>query len=499
MLKFCLSTVFVFAVIFQAYAPPAYATSADLMMTQIQAGGAGAATEELIVLYNNGSEPVDITHYCVTNKSDVAFACFDFLVPGERLMLPSNQFATIASSSLLLSLGSLEVTLTYEPTNQSSGSITGSSDTISLINPTGEVVDQHSWTSSIIGGMLFARNSIPEWPPYYFDTDMADDWTIQSPQFIPDDQTVIEAEVLEDLCSNIEGEQYLLPDGMEVNELGECTEIIVIPPLVVMITELLPNVSGADDGNEFIELYNPNNVAVNLSDYLLEVGMEFEYQFCLPDELLEPGAYRTLFNSEVAFTLRNTTSQARIVTQAGEPVFTVPFYVHPKDDESWALVGDEWMYTNQPTPTQENKVNTPEEEPEQTATSGTTLKPCNANQYRSPETNRCRLIQTPTVPKPCEPDQERNPETNRCRKIAVATTPTPCEEGKERHPETNRCRTVVQTPEADYAVLGAETKSSPSMWYVWFVIAGVVVALLIYAAWEWRSDVRRIIMRLRRK
>ena len=88
----------------------------------------------------------------------------------------------------------------------------------------------------------------------------------------------------------------------------------------------------------------------------------------------------------------------------------------------------------------------------------------------------------------CKADEERNPDTNRCRKIATSSVPAPCKEGQERNPDTNRCRTITKMPNADYAVLGAETKNSGN-WYAVAAISGVMILALGYAIWEWHDEI----------
>jgi hypothetical protein len=501
MLKYVRYILIVVAVIVSlAYAPRTYAASADLMLVQIQAGGVAAATQELIVLYNNSPDPVDVTDYCLLNKNGHEITCLTTSASDEARYLPGWSFAVAASSSFVTFTGLPPQTFTsiFEPLSQSSGSIIGSSDSISLINKSGDVVDRHSWTTSISGGMLFARSSVPEYPPYFFDTDSAGDWSVQSPQFIPDDQTYLEIVELPDLCPNIEGEQFTLPDDSVIDEAGDCVAVAPVNELVAQLylTELLPNAAGSDTGAEFIEVYNPNDHPVNLADYILFVGPQFEKQFTLPDRTIAAGSYYALSNSEARYSLLNTSSRAQL--QVGQQVISeTPAYQNPKDDAAWALFEGTWQYVAKSTPSAANTVGPAvAASPVKPPTSN--FKPCASNQYRSPETNRCRLIAANTSnPKPCAANQERNPATNRCRLIARNTGPTPCKEGQERNPETNRCRMVKGVPDADYAVLGAETAQDDNGWYAWIAVGLAVVAALVYAAWEWRREVGRFFSRLR--
>lgn len=468
-----------------AYAPPTYAASASIVITHIQAGGAGAALEEMIILFNNSEEDVDITGWCLSNKSDVAFACFAQSNSNEQLILPAGKFASAVSTAQAMLLSPIEFSVVFQPTNMSSGSITGSADSINLIAADQTIIDTHSWGTSLVGGMLYERKFETTDPLHYLDTDSASDWAVASPSFVPDDE-VVRLEGVVDVCSNLIGFQDEVPDGL-VSVDGECRE----PILPLIITELLPNATGSDTGKEFIELYNPNDSDVLLDGYTLLIQ---DRVYTLPTNThLAPHAYVSFSNVDLGYSLLNSTSLV-MLRYGGELIDQTDAYVDPGEDEAWALINQIWQYTNQPTPGTENLVSV--REVSSATQTATTLKPCAANQYRSLETNRCRLIQSPSnEPAPCNEDQYRNPETGRCKRVAVAEEPTPCKEGQERNPETNRCRTVKEITEADYEVLGTET-TTDSNGYIWWVVGIVVVLALGYGVWEWRYEIKKFVKRV---
>ena len=500
---------------------PAYATSATVLITHIQAGASGAATQEFIVIYNASLEDVEITGWCLENKKDAIVACFDD-PDGWLVFLPAGKYAVAASSSFAATVPVGSVTTVYDPASQNSGSITGSSDTITLLDRDKGIVDDYSWMAPLAGGDQLERRQSdalvnqgeeeplvidepdePEEqgepaPAVYQDTDAPEDWSVVSSYLPPVNQVRREDPGLVDMCESLEGMQVTVPLGMEIDELGVCVERVVMQ---LVVSELLPNASGSDIGHEFIEIYNPNDVAVALAPYRLLVGPAYEKSYEFPaGAAIAAGAYISFSNSAIPFTLLNTTSRLALALEDGTVLSEVPAYDTPKDDESWALIGDDWIYTNSPTPNSANTASQEVTAPE--ATSGSTLKPCADNQYRSSETNRCRLIATQsTQPKPCNADQERNAETNRCRKIVTATAPKPCKEGQERNLTTNRCRTVVKMTTVDYGVLGAETKTGGN-WYVLAAIGGVLLVALGYAVWEWHIELagffKKVTTRLQR-
>jgi len=476
-----------------AFVSPAHAASANLVLTQIQAGGVGAATQELVVVYNNSATDVDITDWCLKNKSNVKFACVASGSADKAQFLPAYKFVVIGSSALASFL-QVPFTLTYSSTNQSSGAIVGSSDTISLIDAAGAVIDSQSWTTGITSGMLFARKVASNAPFTYLDTDQPSDWQIQSPQFIPDNGMELrDVETPFDACSNIDGIQSEVPSGYDVDGDGVCQ--FTPPPL--LITELLPNAAGTDAGHEFIELYNPNDHAVDLASYLLWVGPDLGASFQFPSGASIPAnSYASFTNTDIAYSLLNSSSRVRITTTDGTVVDETPGYQDPGDNESWALIDGTWQYTDQPTPGIVNLAMGDDPIEQADVASTPTLKPCAANQYRSPDTNRCRLVATaPGTVTPCKDGQYRSEETNRCRNIAADVGPAPCAEGQERNPDTNRCRTTKTISNADYGTLKTQT-SHDNTGYLWLAVGALGLLVVSYGVWEWRYELGKLWSRL---
>ena len=477
-----------------------HAVSADIVLTHIQPGIANGATKEYVILYNNTIGATDITNWCLRNKSDAVFACFTPEVDNQRAWLPPHSYAVVVSAPYLETLppGMLP-SISYAPTNQSSGAIVGSGDTVSLIDQSGVVVDAFSWSGAQIMSMLYARKTVPLVPTVYQDTDSPQEWTtmVWSTTKVPADQLLWRAaEVEQDVCINIEGIQATVPDDMSGNE-GICEPLPPILAPTILITEVMPNPSGSDTENEFIELYNYGEEPISLKGYMLRYGASADKRLILTNELwIDAQSYLVMKNVGGSFTLPNTAGIVKIETTDGFVVSEAPAYANAKDDQSWALFDGFWRYTKIPTPGYANN------EQVNSVSGAVTVvslpRPCAANQYRHPETQRCRLLATTTsVQTACRPDQYRSVETGRCRNVALATTPTPCKEGQQRSPETNRCRAVRALTTTNYGVLRAEEKSQPDQWYVYAVIGAVLAALLAYALWEWRVEMRGFLKKLR--
>lgn len=338
-----------------------------------------------------------------------------------------------------------------------------------------------------------------------------------------------------DLCLNLEGTQAALPEGYE--SFGERQCDVIIPAHKLLITELLPNPSGGDAGNEFIEFYNADIEPILLRNYRLVVG---DKAYSLPDQTIMPGQYVTVSDADLGGSLPNTTGlPIWLLTLRGIEVDQVPVYMNARDDVSWAMVDGKWQYTHEVTPGEENvllaslpcqlgymrdevtnrcrKIETANEaipgpcregqyRSEETGRCrnlavALSLAPCKEGQYRSEETNRCRSFATlaASTLKPCADDQFRNPLTNRCKRIASSedVALADCGEGRERNPVTNRCRNVVSavTPTAAFPV--EPVKDTAAAFAGWWALGGAGVLALVYAGWEWRREVAALIGRIR--
>ena len=478
---------------------PTHASSAQsVIIRYVQASGAGGAKEELVVLHNNSSVEVEITDWCLSNKSQILFACFVSQhddMPGEliRSFLPPYGDITIASEEFSVRANAMlgPLSLIYPVTNQSSGSIVNGGDTVQLINSQGEVIDENAWTSSIPAGKAWSRVLLLPTPAVYAATGNTSDWVV-GPQAEPPDN------MLEQRFELVEPPEPTDPVDPVEGEPG-----IPLDVAVPILTEILPNPAGSDTGSEFIELYNPSATdSVVLSNFKLRIGTDSPKWYEFPDgAIIQPMQYLALYNRDLDFTLLNTTSAIQLFygdIEAGDAVA----YSSPKDDQAWALLGDTWQYTSIATPAAENRVVIAEITAADDDDAPTVQKPCASNQFRNPETGRCKLIAAAeSTQTPCKEGQERNAETNRCRSIAAAqSTQAPCKEGQERNPETNRCRNIVKMSSADHAVKGVQTQAGnqPS-WYYIGAIALIIAAILAYAVWEWRQELKDVWLRLRRR
>lgn len=498
----------------------ARAVSADILITKVQAGGASgltkAAMQEYIEIFNSSANEIDVTDWCLINKSSVEFICFNPPSPTISYILPALGTMTVASD-IFVSQNNVNIDFVYSPTNQTSGTIIGSSDSISILNKSKTIIDTAGWTSTLSSGYNIVRSK--NISGVYVDTDSESDFTKSSSLSIPT-SNLFEKVTIIDVCPNIDSVQVSLPTGYMKNNQGDCIEDIcvnmtglqenvpggyssdsnkqcLVSIADIYINELLADAVGSDDGGEFIEIYNNSSSDVDLSLFKIGIGGNPNWYLFPAGSTIKPMSYKVFYNNEIKFTLTNSGSSVVLYTIDDQQLGPKIEYVNAKMGNAWALVNDIWQYTNRPSPGSVNQETYIEETV--SVASENNVKPCAPNQYRNPETNRCRLVvtvgQSQTLT-PCKEGQYRSEETNRCRNIKDEVVVAECEEGYERNPETKRCRKIVKLEKAPYGLSQITTSQQQGSGnLVLYAVGGMVGG---YGLWEWRRDFGQVIRKIRK-
>lgn len=257
----------------------------------------------------------------------------------------------------------------------------------------------------------------------------------------------------------------------------------------VTLSEILPNPTGSDTDNEYIELFNPTNASVNLKGCSLRLGSDQAKTYQLPDESIGAGEYRAFYDHQTNLTLPNASATTVWLITASHEV-GVLYQNNLGSNQAWALISNTWQDTYMPTPGAANLASIADvQEQDDTPT------PCGDGRERNPLTNRCRNIATlaSATLMPCQIGQQRNPETNRCRAVASATTTlAPCQPGYERNAETNRCRKLVgATNLANIDQVKDVPAAGAQQPWRWAIASLAVTGMLGYGMYEWRHNIAR--------
>jgi hypothetical protein len=133
----------------------------------------------------------------------------------------------------------------------------------------------------------------------------------------------------------------------------------------LQLSEILPNPASpqTDADDEFVELYNPNASAFDLSGFQLQYvsgGSATTHTYTFPaGTSVAPFSFKAFFPADTHLSLLNTSGQVWFVDPFGKTITQSDVYGTAKDGQAWVLAGGKWQWTTQPTPNTTNKITTP--------------------------------------------------------------------------------------------------------------------------------------------
>lgn len=106
----------------------------------------------------------------------------------------------------------------------------------------------------------------------------------------------------------------------------------------VDVTEVFPNPEGPDTEEEWIEITNGGDEAVNLGNWTLDDGEGGSDPFTFPDStILEPGQTLILYRTETGIALNNSNETVQLSDFTGETVSEIS-YESSEEDQSYAEI-----------------------------------------------------------------------------------------------------------------------------------------------------------------
>jgi hypothetical protein len=128
------------------------------------------------------------------------------------------------------------------------------------------------------------------------------------------------------------------------------------------ITEVLPNPASpqTDASDEFVEIYNANDVPFDLTGFSLTAGLATIHRFSFTSgTTLPPKSFTTFFSADTSLSLSNTDGQVVLLDPSGNRVSQTDAYGAAPDGQAWALTNGTWGWTTTPTPNAPNAMTAP--------------------------------------------------------------------------------------------------------------------------------------------
>ncbi len=214
-----------------------------------------------------------------------------------------------------------------------------------------------------------------------------------------------------------------------------------------------PAAPQTDTNDEFVEIYNPNDEAVDLNGYTVQTGLTYAYSYHFTKTTsLAAHGFVVLTSGNTNLTLANNGGQARLLDPNGQPVSTTAAYGEAPEGQAWALINGQWQWTNTPTPQAGNVLTAPTSSNSSTTSSKTSAKKATTKTASAKKTTAKKF---PTT------------KATKAQTLGAATD-----------------QSSNQDP--------APTALHPG------VLAGVGASAVLYVAYEYRGDVANRLYQLRR-
>jgi len=128
------------------------------------------------------------------------------------------------------------------------------------------------------------------------------------------------------------------------------------------LTELLPNPGSpqTDAEDEFIELYNSNVAAYDLSGYMLRIGATGSKKYTFPAGTKIPAkSFVAFFSADTHISLSNSAGRVVLLDPLEREISKTEAYTTAKEGQSWARAQGKWQWTTKPSPNAENIISVP--------------------------------------------------------------------------------------------------------------------------------------------
>ncbi len=265
------------------------------------------ANDEYVELFNPHAEPIDMAGYSVIAGTTTKYR---YTFPSGTVIAPQS-FLVVTSAMTPLSLSN-------------------SGTTVEILNDLGQRVDAISYEKAM-GGEAWALNSNGAWVWTTSPTMGAGNIITIKPVSSATTKTTIKKTTSSKTANK--------PTKKKTNYS------VALP---IQLNEIFPDPASpqTDAKDEFIELYNPHPMAINITDYTITAGSTKQYRYTFPEgSVIAPGGYIVIDSADTSVSLSNSGGTVKLLNNFDKEIDAVT-YTEASSGQSYAR--DElgkWQWT----------------------------------------------------------------------------------------------------------------------------------------------------------
>lgn len=351
------------------------AANASLVITEIMYNLEGADDKrEWIEIYNNGSEPIDLTDWRFNDGSNHLLVLTPEKGGQGSIIIQSNQYAVLAGDAVVFLNEHSGFSGTVIDTVMS---LNNTFDTLKIIDNQGVEIDiliyESGWGANGNGMSLermdfLGPNNSSNWQESKIagGTPGGDNSSTQSPSLennnqennnTENNQTVQENNTNTNEQIEPQQENYDSQPNQEVQQDQPQTQTNYSDK--IYINEIYPNTLGVDSEEEWIEIYNDSLEDIDLENWILDDEEGGSSAFIIPENtIIRAKNYLVLHRNKTNIALNNDKDEVRLFWPNETLADSVSYSSAPKG-QSYDKIDNSWVWSATLTPENQNYENQP--------------------------------------------------------------------------------------------------------------------------------------------